>query len=344
MSSLKEYLEKVPSKELFATLTQMGEKVPYNTSKDELIRKITQKVIKNDKDLKKQIEAREWNRRFTTMIISGILMIIIILFFFLLLKINFFPIKNSFCSSNTTCLHDPKNCIKCPSNANCTNGEAFCYENFTLVHRHCIFDDGDAIFIGNLLEKELSMLAKQAGLYSCRYSNEESFTREDLLIKLISTTKLKNVDIEYLANKAVDHLSYEDGIIIQEINGIKYYVSKDVERPFSCRVRITMSNHIKLFFGVVFAIFIFSLIQFRKRRMILKKLKIKDTAHLILTVYSGEKGKINSNEIQKDMKKSFPNCPPKNSQFWKDVFLEVSKNERCTVLPDRETGYIIQFK
>ena len=344
MSSLQEYLEKVPSKELFATITQMGEKVPFNTSKDELIRKIMQKVKNDDNNIKKQIDAREWNQKFTSLIIFGILLICIILFFFILLKINFFPIQNSFCSSNTTCSHDPKNCIKCPSNANCSNGEAFCYENFKLIHRHCIYDDGDSIFIGNLLEKELSMLAKQAGLYSCRYSNEESFTREDLLIKLISTSKLKNVDIEYLANKAVDHLSYEENIIIQEINGVKYYVSKDIDRPFSCKVRNVMSEHIKLFFGIVSIFFIFSLIQFRKKQLLYKKMKVKDAARLILTVYSGEKGKISSNEIQKEMSRSFPNCPRKDSQFWKDVFIEVSKNDRCNVSPDKETGFILQFK
>ena len=340
MSSLEPLLNSLSRKELFSTLVQMGGTASFDTSKENLIQQIIQKVDTNDKVLQKPQKEKKWNDLICNLILFIIALVCILIVFLLFLQFNIFPSKNSFCSSNSTCSHDTKNCIKCPSHANCSNGHAQCQDGFLLVHKYCITNDGDAIFLGNMIDKELHLLSRQAGLFTCRYSNDESLSRNDLLIQLIRNSKPKNVDIELLANKAVDHLEHEESIVITNINGINYYTSKEVDRPFSCKVRNSMYSHIKLYLTIALSILGISVISFKKQMNRFRKMKIKDCASIVIRKYSGSKERIRSSQIVADMSKV---CNETNS-FWNEVFYEVSKNKNCTVYPDEYKGYYVQFK
>lgn len=239
-----DYLSAVPRGQLFDALKKLGVTPRYDAPQEELVNLIKQKIqgtdIQRDKELLGETFDHHLdsivNKLFIALFVALSAIVLIIAFNYLK------PSKKLFCDSeNPTGL-----CIKCPSNAICSEGKAKCHEGFKLMHRRCIYDDDDSIYISSLYEYEIKLLEKQAGRFDCRLDKTKYITRNDLLIHLIRHSKFKNVDIEYLSNKAVDHLVYENTIGNVTEDNQELYYSTNMQKPISCIVRQEIESHIFL--------------------------------------------------------------------------------------------------
>lgn len=248
---MNDYLSAVPRAQLFDAVAKLGIRPRFDASQEELVKIIRDQIKQTDIKQEKDLQGESLDYRLDNIVKNVLIALIIsILLFFVVLIFNISrPTKKSFCDSGTT----SKTCIRCPSNADCSEGKAYCRPGFKLLHHLCILDDDDAIYVSSLVEYEMKLLEKQAGLYECKTSKTKYISTNDLIIQMIRHSKFKNIDIEYMANKAIDHLIFEDSVSnISEKNEI-YYASDYIQRPISCVIRQNIESHI---ISVLFASFL----------------------------------------------------------------------------------------
>ena len=341
MSDLDCFLASAPRKELLTTLIKLGGNVPYDAPNDVLAQMIKERVQFSEKTRPNTRKSSKIESSLDNLIAIGFFGVIILTI--IILGIYFFfhlaPRKTSFCRTNEEVVEGKSRCVKCPSNANCSQGNATCKQGFRLIHRSCILDDGDAIFVSGMVEQELASLARQAGLFSCAYSDDESISRNDLIIELISKSRLKNADIEYLANKAVDHLAYENSIVKLNVDNEEFYVSKDLTRPLSCRVRIAISKHLKFWASLALVLAVIAYSSYKKRAAIQRKLRVTSVTNVIYKMYGQTKVQFSSNYIIQKVNE----INPQPDDVWRDVFTTMAKNQNCDVFPSGN-GYMVKFK
>lgn len=341
MSDLDCFLASAPRKELIATLVKLGGNVPYDAPNDVLAQMIKERVQFSGNTRPNTKKSNRIESSLDNLIAIGFFGLIILTI--IILGIYFFfhlaPRKTSFCRTNEEVTNGKSKCVKCPSNANCSQGNATCKEGFRLIHRSCILDDGDAIFVSGMVEQELALLARQAGLFSCAYSDYESKSRNDLIIELISKSRLKNADIEYLANKAVDHLAYESSVVKLNVDNEELYVSKDLTRPFSCRVRIAISRHLKLWGSLALVLGVIAYTSYKKRAAFQRKLAVTNLTNTIYSMFGHSQVQYSSDYIITKVNK----ISPQPIDVWRDAFTAMAKSQNCEVFTNGK-GYMVKFK